>query len=143
MKIIEESFNKINKLISDEPPETGGILGSNDDNCITDIILDKPCNTYSRFCCYEPNIPYLNKCIADWANERIHFKGIFHTHFAGVRSLSDADVKYIHVIMEKMPDQIKFLYFPVFVLPDRELVCYKAERKDGVIYMCREEVIFK
>lgn len=142
MKITRHSFEIMDKMISAEPPESGGILGSSDGKCITDVILDKTDQTASKCCRYEPNVDYLNECIAEWLDRNISFKGIFHTHFAGVATLSDADIQYIESIMQAMPAQIEYLYFPIFVLPERELVSYKAKKTGTKINIIREETIF-
>ena len=131
---------KLNLLISDHPPESGGILGSIDDNIITEILKDKVKVSSNKICCYEPNVCFLNQQIAKWSTKGISFKGIFHTHFVGVSTLSLADKKYIHKIMKNMPTQIKYLYFPIFVLPNRELVCYKAEKFKNEINIFPEDV---
>lgn len=142
MEITKALFDMMDKMIADEPPETGGILGSKDNTRITDIIFDKPIRSYESCCRYEPNVEFLNKCIAEWADAGIYFKGIFHSHFANVRSLSDSDINYIKKIMNAMPEQINNLYFPVFTLPERELVCYKADRDGSKISIVYEDVFF-
>ncbi len=141
MNISRAAFDKLNTLISGEPPETGGILGSKKNNTITDIILDRTQKSFGISCYYEPDVDFLNKCIDEWAGNGILFKGVFHTHFAGVKTLSSADKKYISSIMKNMPEEIVYLYFPVFVLPNRELVCYKAERADSEVSIYLEDVI--
>ena len=141
MKISKTVLNEINNLISDNPPETGGILGSKDNNIITDVIMDKIKNSSDKICCYEPNVDYFNQHIDKWVKKGIAFKGIFHTHFVGVKTLSCADKKYISAIMENMPEEITYLYFPVFVLPNRELVCYRAEKTNKEIKIYYENVI--
>lgn len=128
MQISLAMLSFLNNNISDFPPETGGILGSDSNDVITDIILDIKSNT-GHCCSYSPNVDFLNSCIAEWAERNIQFVGIFHTHFAGVQTLSEADKKYIVSIMQAMPGGIDKLYFPIYVLPDRELICYVAERK--------------
>ena len=44
--------------------------------------------------------------------------------------------------MQAMPAQIEYLYFPIFVLPERELVSYKAKKTGTKINIIREETIF-
>lgn len=140
MKISITAFKKLNISISDQPPESGGILGSTYDDVITEILKDKVEKTPNKMCCYEPNVYFLNQQIAKWTDKGISFKGIFHTHFVGVNTLSLADKKYIHKIMKNMPTHIKYLYFPIFVLPNRELVCYKAEKIKNRINIFPEDV---
>lgn len=141
MKIRKTVLKELNMLVPDTPPEIGGILGSKDNDCITDMTMDKIETSTIKACRYEPNVSYLNKCISEWATNGIYFKGVFHTHFMGVRTLSDADRIYINKIMQNMPDSIKYLYFPIFVLPERVFVCYKAERRNYEISITCEDVI--
>lgn len=135
MKIDENALNIINASIDGKPPETGGILGSLDGQIITDVIMDQKEESIGHACSYSPNVHYLNACLEDWLSAGKFFMGIFHTHFVGVKTLSGADKKYIVDIMNAMPQEINTLYFPIFVLPDRELVCYKAMRKNKRVYM--------
>lgn len=139
MKISSTAYNHLNSLIRASPPEIGGILGSSDGDCITDIILDVPSeNAYT--CAYSPNVNFLNSCIADWLSDGKRFMGLFHTHFFGINTLSDADKEYIITIMHVMPDSISELYFPIFVLPERELICYKALKTGSDIHISKEHL---
>ncbi len=64
--------------------------------------------------------------------------GIFHTHFANVSTLSCADIVYIENIMRAMPETVQHLYFPLYLLPSRELVCYQACLKEGLLKITQE-----
>ena len=141
MRISKSVIDTINNSISDLPPETGGILGSHDNELIDEVIMDSPDPTNTRPCSYFPNVVFLNQNIKLWQDKVISFAGIFHTHFGGVKTLSCGDRKYINAIMCAMPQQITSLYFPVFVLPDRELVCYKAICSNGIVDICAEDII--
>lgn len=140
MRVTEAVINKLNKLISDELPEIGGIIGSVKEGIITEVIMDEISASPNIMCHYEPNVDFLNQYIAEWLDNGIEFKGVFHTHFSGVRTMSYADKKYINAIMRNMPQSIKYLYFPIFVLPDRKFICYKAEIINNEIYIYQEEV---
>ncbi|MBQ8540091.1 MAG: hypothetical protein IJ435_01320 [Clostridia bacterium] len=137
MKISTVAYNHLNSLIRASPPETGGILGSNDGDVITDIVLDIPSET-TYTCAYSPNVTFLNTCISNWQSNGKHFKGVFHSHFFGIKTPSAADKEYIINIMHAMPDSITELYFPIFVLPNRELICYKAIRADLDIQLTQD-----
>ena len=143
MRILKTLMDTISNSISGLPPETGGILGSNDNEFIDEIVMDSPDPTNTRPCSYFPNVEFLNQNIKLWQDKGISFVGIFHTHFCGVKTLSCGDRKYINAIMCSMPRQINTLYFPVFVLPDRELVCYKAIRTNGIIDIQAEELFIE
>lgn len=131
MKIQASLLEQMIQDIPDTPPETGGILGGRDD-VVTVYSLDKGLLTCAP-CCYAPDTARLNGIISEWQSRGISFLGIFHTHFYGVESLSKGDKAYIARIMEAMPPCILSLYFPVVVLPSKELVVYKAVRSNGKI----------
>ena len=124
MKILGDVYQNICNSVSDTPPETGGILGGSN-NVVTEYSLDNGVESGSQ-CSYTPNVEKLNKVIAEWQNQRIEFMGIYHTHYFGVSTLSDADKQYILAIMQAMPDYVKELYFPLVVMPQREMIVYKA-----------------
>lgn len=125
MLISRQALDIISASVDDTPPEIGGIMGSLDGHTVTEIIMDEPEGPRYN-CYYAPNVRFLNNCISSWQQSDVEFMGVFHTHYAGVKTLSSADVKYITSIMNAMPEEIKSLYFPVFVLPQREMICYKA-----------------
>lgn len=128
MKIRKEVLCQINEFSPEHPPEIGGILGSREKGVVTDVVFDRSQASGNKMCYYAPNVDYLNQRIKEWSDSGVQFSGVFHIHFAGVPSLSEADRKYIYEIMHCMPSEIKQLYFPVFVMPERELICYIADR---------------
>lgn len=140
MKITKEVMDYIDRNISNFLPEFGGILGSEDSEIVSRVILDKQREDSGRGCFYAPDVKLFNSCIEEWQSKGIEFKGIFHTHFAGVRSLSQADKDYITNIMKSMPSRIEYLYFPLFVLPDREVIVYRAQRNAKEICIKKEEL---
>lgn len=140
MKILKEVFIKMNNSISGEPPEIGGILGNKGNGIISHFIMDNVTERPIKMCSYSPDVDFLNECIDGWQKDGIKFSGIFHTHFAGVKTLSKSDKEYILRIMQAMPDEIISLYFPVFVLPDRELVCYRANKENTGVTINAEDI---
>lgn len=140
MKITHSVLAEINTAVQDYPYETGGILGSSNGKVIDKLIMDHPSGTPERLCSYSPNTGFLNHCINKWQESNVSFMGIFHTHFVGVKTLSCGDRNYIYAIMAAMPDNIEYLYFPIFVLPDRILVCYKAVRCGSMVDILLDEL---
>lgn len=130
----------LSSLLGNPEYEIGGILGSRDGYAVTDFVLDIPESKPDHPCVYAPNVGFLNDRIETWQHDGIHFMGLFHTHFAGVRTLSCLDMQYINKIMLAMPEGIQYLYFPLFVLPERELVAFKAERREGKVLVVEERV---
>ena len=135
MKINIEILDIIKNSTDNYPYEIGGILGSSNGEIIDKIVIDKLDAIPQRRCTYEPNVEYLNKNIDLWQENDVSFKGIFHTHFGGAKTFSSGDVKYINSIMEAMPPHIEYLYFPIFVLPDCNLVCYRASMVSGSVHI--------
>ncbi len=122
------------------PPETGGILGSSAGQKIDRVIMDEPHISRGRMCSYSPNVAFLNKNIEIWQNDGIVFQGIFHTHFMNIETLSLADKEYITAIMKAMPNDVEYLYFPVFVLPKRKLISFKAVMKSENVEIYHDEI---
>ncbi len=141
MKIAKRMLEKFNNCISDKPPEIGGILGSHNNEFIDELVIDKPDPCTIKNCSYTPNISFLNQNIELWQSNNINFKGIFHTHYFGIKTLSCGDRKYITKIMNSLPKSITYLYFPIFVLPNRELICYKAIRENETVFIEEEPLI--
>ncbi len=127
MFVKKSVFEVIEKSVTNLRYETGGILGARDE-IITEIVMDLPKTDVSPACSYEPNVDFLNDRIAKWGVGGIAFQGVFHTHFANVKTLSSADEEYIYSIMCAMPPSINKLYFPVFTLPDCKLTGYSATK---------------
>ncbi|WP_303995508.1 hypothetical protein [Megamonas hypermegale] len=135
MKIKETVFKEIMESPV-PPPEVGGIIGGRDD-IITCYFADKG----SKENCYDsyyPSTDLLNEQIAVWQSRGIEFYGIYHTHFAGDDGLSCSDRRYIVNIMQAMPPQVTWLYFPI-VFRDGMLV-YRALREKNTVKILPEEM---
>lgn len=143
MRISKQVIKIMKRFITKEPPETGGILGSSNGDLINNIILDYPSVVTAKPCIYMPNVDFLNEKIANWQENNISFKGVFHTHFAGIKTLSCGDKKYITEIMIAMPSEIESLYFPIYVLPDRQIVVYIARKIGSVIEISSEDLLIE
>lgn len=141
MKILKSVIDMIDSSVSAQPPETGGILGCHDNEIIDEVVMDLPNLHTLKNCSYTPNVSFLNQSIELWQSNSINFKGIFHTHYFGIKTLSCGDRNYITEIMCRLPRCIEFLYFPIFVLPNRELICYKAIRDNETILIEEEPLI--
>ena len=137
MKIKKNVIEHICENVAGSLSETGGILGSGDGEIVSEVIMDNLRTEYCR-CSYEPNVRFFNRCIDKWQKEKKYFIGIFHTHFFNIKTLSPADVKYINTIINAMPDEVDQLYFPIFTIPDNELICYKASRSNNEVNIEKE-----
>ena len=127
MRISRETYNSMLKSVKDIPPESGGILGEKN-GIIQFVVYDEGVKN-EKMCSYTPNAEKLNLVSREWQEQGILFCGIFHTHFFGVKTLSEGDLTYIKTIMKQMPIEIERLFFPIVVLPQREIVAYIAKKE--------------
>lgn len=139
MKITADVCRHILNAMPAKPPEIGGILGGTDD-IISRYQLDNGRNEGCG-CFYSPDVDVLNTTIKAWQREEILLRGIFHTHFFGVDTLSDGDISYITAIMKAMPLSIDQLYFPLIVLPEKRIVPFSAVRSGKKIEIVKNELI--
>lgn len=140
MNIIKAVYNDILKNVSSVPPETGGILGGNDDIisvAASDCIAQKHMDMYI----YELNTEFLNSILKRWYTCGIDFYGLFHTHPQNRITLSRGDIDSIRTIMNAMPCSISKLYFPI-VIPNKNMYCYCASKEtNGDIFICEEKTV--
>lgn len=134
-KMLSELFNEL----PDELPETGGIIGGVN-NEITEYWIDN-ISKEKCICKYAPNVDAINQQIKIWSENNIEFFGIFHTHYFGVRTLSEGDTIYMRKIMDTMPSRVEVLYFPVMVFPNKEMVLYGINNQTMEIMECNYRII--
>lgn len=141
MKIKKAIMDRISNIANNKNSEIGGILGASADGIVIDMVPDLP--EESEMCRFEyyPNVDFLNKKIEEWAKDDIDFAGLFHTHFSGSKSLSEADKVYINAIMDCAKEISKCLFFPIFTLPDNELTVYKAYFSNDEIVIEKDELV--
>jgi len=123
MKMYADVYRQILLALPVVPPECGGIIGSSEEDVVTDFYFDA-----GQSCCekaiYTPDILKLNRKIADWEKSGIHFQGLVHSHPIHQKNLSQADVLYIETVMSGLQMGSR-LYFPI-VLPCTEVIPYIA-----------------
>ncbi len=138
MTICQNVYFKLKKYVPDDPPEMGGLFGGRN-GVITSVAFDQ--GVSRSMCSYTPDVNRMNAVIEKWNLKGMEFLGIFHTHFLGVRTLSEADKKYIKQILNAMPEYIVQLYFPIMVLPERDLIPYVAISQKPDVLIQKEELI--
>lgn len=126
MKIRKSIFDELLNEIPICSYEIGGILGGKE-GIVSEYVLDfeKKDNEKSI---YLPDTKLFNYKINKWKIDNISFMGVFHTHFVS-ENLSVSDEKYICEIMKVMPENIKSLYFPIIVMPNKKVIIYVAHIK--------------
>lgn len=140
MNITYETYREIVKNVPDIPPESGGILGEYND-VISCVVFDSGIQKDNwKPCCYTPDVKKLNICIEKWREQGIEFCGIFHTHFNGISTLSEGDKRYIRKIMFAMPSSKKKIYFPIVILPEREIKVYVCVNHQGKLYITEDGI---
>lgn len=129
MKVKKDIYKKILDCPA-VPPETGGIIGKRM-GVVCEYFFDQGDLELSS-AVYRPDIRKLNDCIENWRKSDIVFCGIVHSHLSGQETLSLDDWGYINIIMEAMPEFIRYLYFPI-VIPGMKIISYKVTRGNGSI----------
>ena len=130
MKILANILHRLLLSYPTVPPENGGILGGTQ-NIITEYYHD---NSIQKdiIAEYSPNTFHLNIKIQDWHKKGIEFYGLIHSHPSFEKTLSLADIDYIMNIMNSIPFNECFLYFPI-VIPHETIIPYIAHKKDSDI----------
>ena len=129
------------RQIPDGPLESGGIMGGTG-RVVTQIVLDRG-RMGGPPCRYTPDVDLLNHKIREWAEKGIQFMGMFHVHFGGAETLSIGDKAYIVRIMDRMPEGLNRLYFPIVVMPERRMIAYQAVRRNEKIEIKRDEIRYQ
>lgn len=124
IKILKIVYKQIVENTPLVPPETGGILGINYENIITEYYQDFGTKDSKNYC-YIPNIHNLNSIINLWYEKGIQFVGIYHSHSDCDTTLSYKDIKYITDILMSLKDITDILYFPL-VFPTQKMIFFKA-----------------
>lgn len=122
------------------PPESGGILGTH--GSIVDVFHYDAGIPRLDAAEYTPDRKTLNLVLKDWSRSGIRFCGIMHTHPPGQLTLSAHDEAYIRTIMAAMPEEIRFLFFPI-VIPHEILIPYAAFRSENQIAISKTSIILK
>jgi len=120
------------------PPETGGIIGMQND-IVTSFVFDKGKTNYQK-AMYTPNIYFINNQINKWRNYNIIFCGIVHTHPSNQNFLSKDDINYIKKIINSMPETIPYLYFPI-IIPQKKMLSYIAKSNKCKVEIYADEII--
>lgn len=138
IKILKSVYQYIVKNIPLVPPETGGILGLDDRNIITEYFCDAGIgnNDYS----YTPDIKRLNEIVCLWSCRDIKLAGIFHSHTEYDTSLSLKDIEYIKTILSSLNEITSELFFPI-VFPRLKIVFFKAKMINSNVIILEEKFI--
>lgn len=139
LSISDKKLLELFNALPDELPETGGIIGGVN-NEITEYWIDNV-SKENCICKYAPNVDAINDQIKKWSKNNIEFFGIFHTHYFGVKTLSEGDAIYMRKIIDAMPSRVEALYFPIMVFPDKEMVLYGIKKQTMEIMKCNYRII--
>lgn len=139
MRILKSIYEEIINNVPEHMPESGGMLGGNN-NTITSVVFDEGKQDEFRHCHYTPNVKRLNSILLEWAEKDIEFYGLFHTHFHSVSTLSEGDIIYIKNILDAMPESKKLLYFPIVVLPEKEIISYCCTMNGSELNIVQDSV---
>lgn len=123
MKIKKSVYEQILEFCPIVPPETGGIIGSH--STVIDTVAFDDCNNTMQAAVYVPDVVRLNRVLAQWQENNIHFFGMFHSHLKDQETLSGDDIEYIKSVFLNLPHTITGLYFPI-VIPNSHILSYKV-----------------
>ena len=137
MKIQSKIYQHILGIHIFPPFEFGVVLGEKQ-GIICSVYFDIG-EADGRSNYYSPDINAINCVIECWSRKEIRFCGIAHSHPNNQNTLSGDDIKYIKAIMETMPEEINYLYFPI-VFPTNKILSYKAERNENAILIANDDV---
>ena len=145
IEVIVENRMLIDQLLEELPEEeqheAGGILGGKN-GVVTVYTVDKNQKSLHP-CTYIPDVAMLNQIIKQWYQAGLVLMGVFHTHHFGVRTLSEGDKAYIQKIMSTAAQGVHKMYFPIVVMPAKEVVVYTATRTGDRIKIVEEAIVFK
>lgn len=125
--IEENTYNNIMDTVGAVSPETGGIVGGND-GVITNFYYD--INARNEEYTYTPSLD-VNKVIREWSQYGIEFMGIIHSHPVDRQSLSSADIRYAHQIMQL--NGLKSIYFPLVIPEVNKMIIYCVDARKAII----------
>ena len=108
MKIEKRIYQEILTKLDATHLETGGIIGEKD-GVVCRFFLD--IQGQGKQGEYRPNVCVLNQAIEEWADERVTFVGLVHTHINGLGILSPSDIEYARAILSV--NELDYVYFPV------------------------------
>ena len=120
------------------PPECGGIIGSDRGEIITHVFLDQGCPPEAGVM-YIPDTQLLNQTIEQWRASGIQFRGIFHTHAPQWAELSNEDRVYITDIVNAMPPETDWLYFPL-VFPGIRIKSHIARKNGSTVDIVDDDI---
>jgi proteasome lid subunit RPN8/RPN11 len=116
MRITRSAAQQIEIHIGNHRAERGAMLGEDSEGTICRVEVDHGArrNTVE----YSPDTARLNQVIKAWKAEGIGFAGFVHSHPAGFRHPSSADVEYSERILEHF-DGLDALWLPIVqTVPD-------------------------
>lgn len=93
-------------------PESGGILGVNENRLVTEFHFDNTGVTTERI--YVPDTESLNAVIRQWSLRGIEFAGFVHAHPPNKKTLSAVDIHYAEKIKRcyALSEILMLLYLP-------------------------------
>ena len=93
-------------------PESGGILGVNENRLVTEFHHDNTGVTTKRI--YVPDTESLNAVIRQWSLRGIEFAGFVHAHPPNKKNLSAVDIHYAEKIKKycALSEILMLLYLP-------------------------------
>lgn len=139
-------LTEILRTVGSIPPETGGILGCNEQDTVSHFLFDHT-GKFEKTC-YVPNNNFLNYYIRNnWARNNIRFCGFVHSHPADATSLSLFDIEYGMNILQNFDNLSQLLlilvnpnkptekitFYSLLKVKDNKPILYQYQSKDTYI----------
>lgn len=109
IKITKKVYEEIKNTVGKKIPETGGMLGLDNNGIISHYVFDK--NAVVGGAEYNPNVNFLQKIIDQWMDNNIKLIGFVHSHPNTFMQPSYADLDYAKEIIDIF--SLDFLFLPI------------------------------
>lgn len=124
MNIEANVLNEIMSTIGSVSPETGGIIGTQND-VVCAYYFDRTGSCDSNT--YKPDTDNVNRVISEWEKQDIQFVGVVHSHEEKQPALSYADIVYAQAIMKA--NDMERILFPLVVIGNKaKFIMYMVDR---------------
>jgi len=116
-----KALEMIKNSLGSKEYETGGMLGSNNDDVIDTFFYDEGRGESKTD--YYPYVELWQRKLAEWDASKITFRGIIHSHVNNDK-LSDRDIKMAREILRI--NSLQSILMPIFLINRAEIVWYEV-----------------
>lgn len=121
IRVYANVIEDISRLLGGTPYETGGLIGSSDNDVIDSFCFIEGRESSTKE--YIPNVELMQQNILKWDEQSIHFRGIIHSHLDN-QHLSVKDIEMARKIINI--NSLRRILLPVFVVKGQRLIWYEV-----------------